>query len=165
MTIEWKAPAGGLWELETTHVRGGQPRVFQERATPAFRDPFMVTAARYGLPISCIEVRFVNDHCYARSRPVGARNRSPASPARHIRGSSCGRWSACTPSFAGAPRRHGEPTTSDCGARTCASGSPPWAASLGTTSEPGGNWTRRTAQRAIGPAICSRDTIHVRLAA
>lgn len=32
MTVEWKAPAGGLWELETTHVRGGQPRVFHERA-------------------------------------------------------------------------------------------------------------------------------------
>lgn len=77
MTVEWKAPAGGLWELETTHVRGGQPRVFQERATRAFRDPFKVTAARYGLPIECIEARFVNDHCYARVRPVGAPEPKP----------------------------------------------------------------------------------------
>jgi rifampicin phosphotransferase len=77
MTVEWRAPAGGLWELETTHVRGCQPRVFQERATRAFRDPFMETAARYGLPISCIDVRFVNDHCYARVRPVGAPEPKP----------------------------------------------------------------------------------------
>lgn len=77
MTVEWKAPGGGLWELETTHLRGAQPRVFQERATRAFRGPFMVTAARYGLPIACIELRFVNDHCYARVRPVGAPEPKP----------------------------------------------------------------------------------------
>ena len=82
MMIEWKAPAGGLWELETTHVRGAQPRVFQERATTAFRDPFMATAARYGLPISYIEVRFVNDHCYARVRPVGAPEPKPGKPSK-----------------------------------------------------------------------------------
>ncbi len=82
MTVEWEAPAGGLWELETTHVRGAQPRVFQERATTAFRDPFMATAARYGLPISFIEVRFVNDHCYARVRPVGAPEPKPGKPSK-----------------------------------------------------------------------------------
>lgn len=82
MTVEWKAPAGGLWELEATHLRGAQPRVFQERATRAFRDPFMVTAARYGLPIACIELRFVNDHCYARVRPVGAPEPKPGKPSK-----------------------------------------------------------------------------------
>lgn len=82
MTVEWKAPGGGLWELETTHVRGAQPRVFQERATRAFRDPFKETAARYGLPISCIEARFVNDHCYARVRPVGAPEPKPGKPSK-----------------------------------------------------------------------------------
>lgn len=82
MTVEWKAPAGGLWELETTHLRGAQPRVFQERATRAFRDPFMATAARYGLPIACIELRFVNDHCYARVRPVGAPEPKPGRPSK-----------------------------------------------------------------------------------
>ena len=40
MTIEWTAPAGGFWELETLHVRGGQPRIFQHRAPRAFRDGF-----------------------------------------------------------------------------------------------------------------------------
>lgn len=82
MTVEWKAPAGGLWGLETTHLRGAQPRVFQERATRAFRDPFIVTAARYGLPIACIELRFVNDHCYARVRPVGAPEPKPGRPSK-----------------------------------------------------------------------------------
>jgi rifampicin phosphotransferase len=77
MTVEWEAPAAGLWTLETTHLRGAQPRVFQERAARAFRDPFRVTAERYGLPIDCIELRFVNDHCYARVRPVGAPEPKP----------------------------------------------------------------------------------------
>jgi pyruvate,water dikinase len=72
MTIEWAPPGGGLWELETTHVRGGQPRLFQERAPRAFRSGFSQAAVRYGLPIDHLEIRFVNDHCYARMRPVGA---------------------------------------------------------------------------------------------
>jgi len=41
-----------------------------------------VTAARYGLPISYIEVRFVNDHCYARVRPVGAPEPKPGRPSK-----------------------------------------------------------------------------------
>lgn len=63
MRIEWRAPGGGLWELESTHVRGGQPRVFQELAPRAFRDGFRESATRYGLPVDYVEVRFVNDHC------------------------------------------------------------------------------------------------------
>ena len=77
MTIEWSAPAGGLWELETLHVRGGQPLIFQQRAPRAFRDGFADAAARYGLPIDHLDVRFVNDHCYARMRPVGAPEPKP----------------------------------------------------------------------------------------
>jgi pyruvate,water dikinase len=77
MTVEWTAPGGGLWELESMHVRGGQPRVFQELAPRAFRDGFAGAAARYGLPIDHLEVRFVNDHCYARMRAVGAPEPKP----------------------------------------------------------------------------------------
>ena len=80
MTIGWNPPAGGLWELESTHVRGGQPRIFQDRAPRAFRDGFAGTAARYGLPIDYLDVRFVNDHCYARMRPVGAPEPKPGKP-------------------------------------------------------------------------------------
>ena len=80
MTIEWTAPAGGFWELETLHVRGGQPRIFQDRAPRAFRDGFAGAAARYGLPIDHLDVRFVNDHCYARMRPVGAPEPKPGKP-------------------------------------------------------------------------------------
>src|SRR5687768_5107401 len=82
MSIEWQAPAGGLWELESTHVQGGQPRVFQELAPRAFRDRFRETAARYGLPVDYVEVRFVNDHCYARMRPVGAPEPKPGRPSK-----------------------------------------------------------------------------------
>ena len=70
--IEWQAPGGGMWQLETTHVRGAQPKVFQERAIRGFGDGFAGPARRYGLPIDHIEVRFVNDHCYGRMVPVGA---------------------------------------------------------------------------------------------
>lgn len=82
MSIEWRAPAGGLWELESTHVQGGQPRVFQELAPRAFRDRFRETAARYGLPVDYVDVRFVNDHCYARMRPVGAPEPKPGRPSK-----------------------------------------------------------------------------------
>jgi rifampicin phosphotransferase len=77
MSIEWRPPAGGLWELESTHVQGGQPRIFQDLAPRAFRDRFRETAARYGLPVDYVDVRFVNDHCYARMRPVGAPEPKP----------------------------------------------------------------------------------------
>lgn len=82
MRIEWEAPAGGLWELESTHVHGGQPRVFQELAPAAFRDRFRETAARYGLPVDYVDVRFVNGHCYARMRPVGAPEPKPGKPSK-----------------------------------------------------------------------------------
>ena len=72
MGLDWKAPGGGLWELETTHVQGGQPRIFQERAPRASADGFRSASARYGLPIDHLEMRFVNDHCYARMCAVGA---------------------------------------------------------------------------------------------
>lgn len=61
-----------MWQLETTHVRGAQPRIFQERAIHGFGDGFAGPARRYGLPIDHVEVRFVNDHCYGRMVPVGA---------------------------------------------------------------------------------------------
>lgn len=82
MTTAWPAPGGGLWELEMAHVQGGQPRVFQERVPRAFREGFSVAAARYGLPIDHVEVRFVNDHCYARMRPVGAPDPKPGRPSK-----------------------------------------------------------------------------------
>ncbi len=61
-----------MWELETTHVQGGQPMVFQERAPRAFASGFAAAAVRYGLPIDVVDIRFVNDHCYGRIRPIGA---------------------------------------------------------------------------------------------
>jgi phosphohistidine swiveling domain-containing protein len=80
--IEWTAPAGGMWQLETTHVRGAQPRVFQERAIRGFGDGFAGPAREYGLPIDHVEVRFVNDHCYGRMVPVGAPEPKPGKASR-----------------------------------------------------------------------------------
>ena len=77
MKIAWAPPAGGMWNLETVHLQGGQPRVFQERAPRAFKAGFSTAAARYGLPFDYLDVRFVNDHCYARMRPLGAPEPKP----------------------------------------------------------------------------------------
>ena len=40
MTVTWEPPGGGWWQLEEVHVRGWQPRVFQERAPEAFKVGF-----------------------------------------------------------------------------------------------------------------------------
>jgi pyruvate,water dikinase len=84
VTVTWDPPGGGWWQLEEVHVRGWQPRVFQERAPEAFKLGFRASAERYGLPIDYLDVRFVNDHCYARMRAVGApepkRGKSSSTP-------------------------------------------------------------------------------------
>lgn len=76
-TITWTAPGGGQWELETLHMAGALPRMFQERVPIAGRAGFQGAAARYGLPIDYLDMRFVNDHCYGRMRPVGAPEPKP----------------------------------------------------------------------------------------
>ncbi len=77
MTITWEAPAGGLWALDTLHLTGAVPRLFQERAPDALERGFRPLSQRYGLPIDYLEFRFVNDHCYARMRAVGAPDPKP----------------------------------------------------------------------------------------
>jgi len=77
MTITWEAPAGGLWALETLHLPGAMPRLFQERTPEALERGFRPASLRYGLPIDYLEFRFVNDHCYARMRAVGAPEPKP----------------------------------------------------------------------------------------
>jgi pyruvate,water dikinase len=57
--------------------------LFQERAPAGFKGGFQALSRRYGLPIDYLDVRFVNDHCYARMRAVGApepKLGKPASP-------------------------------------------------------------------------------------
>ena len=77
MTITWDAPAGGLWALDTLHLPGAVPRLFEERAPDAMARGFRSLSQRYGLPIDYLELRFVNDHCYARVRAVGAPDPKP----------------------------------------------------------------------------------------
>ena len=72
MSTSWQPPGGGRWQLENVHVQGWQPRVFQELAPEAFKLGLRRSAARYGVPIDYLDLRFVNDHCYARMRPLGA---------------------------------------------------------------------------------------------
>ncbi len=77
MTFTWDAPAGGHWQLETVHLPGGQPLFFQELVPDAFKAGFQSMGKRYGVPIDYLEFRWVNDHCYARMRPVGAPEPKP----------------------------------------------------------------------------------------
>lgn len=77
MTITWDAPAGGLWALDSLHMPGAVPRLLQERLPGALQRGFQSASERYGLPIDYVEFRFVNDHCYARVRPVGAPDPKP----------------------------------------------------------------------------------------
>ena len=72
MSTGWEAPAGGWWQLEEVHVKGWQPVVFQELAPEAFKLGFQHSGERYGLPIDYLDMRFVNGHCYARMRVLGA---------------------------------------------------------------------------------------------
>ena len=75
--VRWDPPAGGSWQLETVHVAGAQPRLFQERAPAAFKEGFQLVGRRYGMPIDSMDLRFVNEHCYVRVRPVGAPEPKP----------------------------------------------------------------------------------------
>jgi phosphohistidine swiveling domain-containing protein len=77
VTITWEAPAGGLWELDTLHLAGAAPRLFQERSVPALRAGFQSASRRYGLPIDHLQFGYVNDHCYARMAVVGAPDPKP----------------------------------------------------------------------------------------
>lgn len=82
-TTSWDPPGGGRWQLDEVHVKGWLPPVFQERAPDAFKAGFQASGARYGLPIDYLDMRFVNNHCYVRMRPLGApepRRGKPSSP-------------------------------------------------------------------------------------
>lgn len=78
--IEWTAPGGGMWQQDAIHLRGAQPRMFQDLATTGFGNGFRVVAAEYGLPISHIQLAWVNDHCYGRMVPIGAPEPKPGRP-------------------------------------------------------------------------------------
>ena len=123
VTITWEAPAGGLWALETLHLPGAVPRLFQERAPGAFVRGFQPAGRRYGLPIDYLEIRFVNDHCYARMRPVGAPDPKPGKETQSTAGR---RAVAARPPAPGAP-------SPEPGRR-----SPPSRSGAGTTTSPAG---------------------------
>ncbi len=121
--ITWDPPAGGSWLLESAHVQGGQPRIFQERAPRAFRTGFARSAARYGLPIDYLDTRFVNDHCYVRMRPLGApepKRGKPGSPPPTLV-----LWVVCRlhPQLRRRARARSEPSNNTRGATTANNGS------------------------------------------
>ncbi len=76
-TIVWTPPGGGMWQQDSIHLQGAQPRMFQALATEGFGNGFRAVAGEYGLPISHVQPAWVNDHCYGRMVPVGAPEPKP----------------------------------------------------------------------------------------
>ena len=126
MSIEWQRPGGWLvGARERPMSRAANLGCSRSWRPRAFRDPFRATAARYGLPVDYIDVRFVNDHCYARMRPVGAPEPKPGKPSKAppalVLKALARRAPRAAPSDAGRPpgaRR------ASCGTRTGVAGRP-----------------------------------------
>lgn len=76
-SLTWTPPGGGMWQQDSIHLRGAQPRMFQDLATSGFGKGFKGVAAEYGLPVSHIQLGWVNDHCYGRMVAVGAPTPKP----------------------------------------------------------------------------------------
>ncbi len=64
--LRWEPPGRGSWDLDTAHATGAVPAVLEELLPAAVRTGFEATTARYGLPISHVEVAFVNHRQYSR---------------------------------------------------------------------------------------------------
>ena len=80
-SLRWDPPGPGMWQRETTHVPGGATPVMQDIAPAAVAAGTARMAARYGLPISHVSFRFVNDRLFMRPIPaVGEKPRKAPPP-------------------------------------------------------------------------------------
>ena len=122
--IEWQAPGGGMWQLETTHVRGAQPRVFQERAIRGFGDGFAGPARRTGCRSTASRCASSTTTATAGWSPSAHPSRSRARRAGHRPASSSGCSPDSTPSCVDERRRRNAPSPRSRGSRTAAGGRP-----------------------------------------
>ena len=64
--LRWDPPGKGRWELEVAHGRGTLTPFFRDVWADAERSGFKWASARYGAPLSHVEMRFVNGWPYTR---------------------------------------------------------------------------------------------------
>jgi pyruvate,water dikinase len=62
--LKWDAPGPGGWKWDSAHVAGPTSPAVQELLPSSMAAGFQVFTAAYGLPISHIEVRYVNGYAY-----------------------------------------------------------------------------------------------------
>lgn len=63
--LTWDAPGPGGWFWDGAHASKPTSRLVQDVLPKAMRDGFQRFTPDYGLPISHIEVRYVNDYAYS----------------------------------------------------------------------------------------------------
>jgi pyruvate,water dikinase len=62
--LKWDAPGPGGWKWDSAHVAGPTSPALQELLPPSMAAGFQVCTAAYGLPISHIQIRYVNGYAY-----------------------------------------------------------------------------------------------------
>jgi pyruvate,water dikinase len=67
----WTKPGPGAWTYDRAHNVGPVTPIMQEVFPSAMADGFRSFTGRYGLPLSHIDVRYVNDHAYGSARIAG----------------------------------------------------------------------------------------------
>lgn len=83
--LSWDPPGPGMWQRETTHVPGGATPLLQDIGPAAVAAGTARMAARYGLPISHVSFRFVNDRIFMRPIPSIGEKPRKAPPAPVLR--------------------------------------------------------------------------------
>jgi rifampicin phosphotransferase len=79
-TLEWEPPGPGAWARESVHMAGTLSPMFVDLMWAPFTAGFKHTTARYGLPMSHVDMRMVNHYPYGRMRAVGAPEKATAPP-------------------------------------------------------------------------------------
>ncbi len=63
-SLSWEPPDPGEWELDASHQAEPASATLQEIFPVAVKEGFLQAFALYGLPLSHMEVRFVNGWAY-----------------------------------------------------------------------------------------------------
>jgi rifampicin phosphotransferase len=78
--LTWSPPGPGSWMLDRTHKATTLTQPWQDVFGIAMAEGFRSWTARYGLPLSHLEVRFVHGYAYIRPVPAGVRDTGRAGP-------------------------------------------------------------------------------------
>lgn len=80
----FKPPAPGAWEIESTHLTRPVSRWLEEVFPPAFTEGFRAGTAHYGVLLDYLEQRPVNRFVYTCARAVGAPKSAKGPPPKFI---------------------------------------------------------------------------------